>query len=298
MPIKGCLAGQKMGFRLFVLVGSAIGVSLLFSILVLIATAFTHNSLQVTMQNSNYLKVVQLLSTLLLFLLPAWFLAYLSSRNAISYLFAHKGASSVVVLLTILSVVVMQPFLNLTVDWFANWSFPPFLSDLERWFKSMEKQNTDLVKLFLNVSSPGALLFNLFVVALVPAVGEEFFFRGALQRLFSEKMNIHAAVWFAAVIFSAVHMDVGGFFPRVALGAFLGYLLVWSGSIWIPVIAHFINNFWGVLSAYLVYNQYVDKSIDKFGIGTTEWVSWVGLLLCACFIWLLFRQRIRSPKPE
>ena len=68
-------------------------------------------------------------------------------------------------------------------------------------------------------------------------------FRGSLQRLISErKINIHVAVWVTAFIFSIIHLQIFGFVPRLLLGAFFGYMLAWSGSLWLPIMAHAFNN--------------------------------------------------------
>lgn len=295
---KGSLEDQQFFPRLLFLIGSVAFCALLAGVLIyslfFISTTLFHADIYSISQNIAYLKGIQLLSTIAMFLIPALLLAYVSSWNPFGYLFADRGASVKIIAIAILTIVVMQPFMNLTGDWFSNWSLPSSLSGIEKWLKTEEQQNNDLVQRFLNVHSLGGLMFNILVVAIVPAVGEEFFFRGALQRLLSDKMNIHLAIWFTALIFSAVHMDVSGLLPRMCLGAFFGYLVYWSKSIWLSVIAHFINNFWGVLSAYLVYNQCIDKNIDHLGTGSTEWVSWVGLLLFGCLLFWLFTKRLAN----
>src|SRR5690606_26747624 len=87
------------------------------------------------------------------------------------------------------------------------------------------------------------LLLNIFVMALLPAIAEEFYFRGTLLHILNRVFrNDHLSVWLVAIIFSAIHLQFYGFFPRVLLGAFFGYMLIWTKNIWIPAFAHFVNN--------------------------------------------------------
>lgn len=101
-------------------------------------------------------------------------------------------------------------------------------------------------------------------MALCPAITEEFFFRGALQRLIGKwNPNPHFVIWNAAILFSAFHLQFYGFIPRMLLGAYLGYLLLWTRSIWIPVFAHFINNATAVIGMS-------DKNLRESALVTGE----------------------------
>jgi membrane protease YdiL (CAAX protease family) len=81
------------------------------------------------------------------------------------------------------------------------------------------------------------------VVAVLPAIGEELLFRGIVQNELKALFgNPHVAIWFAGFLFSFVHFQFFGFFPRMLLGVVLGYLYHWSGNILIPMFLHFMNN--------------------------------------------------------
>ena len=83
-------------------------------------------------------------------------------------------------------------------------------------------------------------------------LAEEILFMGALLSIIRKKAtNPHLAIWIVAIIFSAIHFQFYGFIPRMLLGAFLGYLLYWSKSIWIPVFAHFLHNAIAVTGNYM-----------------------------------------------
>lgn len=284
---------QATNFRLFVLVGSAIGLAILASLAMSVVLIFQstagENATAATAFNITLLKISQLVLTIATFFIPVFLLAKMSGVSTQSLVQADKKISIFVLISAVVLILSIQPLMNATSVWFSDWSLPPFLSGLEHWFKTVEKGNLALVSRFLDVHSLGGLLFNILVVAIVPAICEEFFFRGGMQPLFCEKMNQHAAVWLTAIIFSAIHMEIGGFLPRMVLGASFGYLLIWTGSIWVPVTMHFINNLFGVVVEYLIFNGYADKSLEQFGTGATLWVSLLGTIVFAGILLLFFR---------
>lgn len=121
---------------------------------------------------------------------------------------------------------------------------------------NMEDQTEKLVRLWLDNDSPWILGVNVILIALVPAISEELIFRGFLQTIMGQLLqNKHVTVWLTAIIFSAIHMQFEGFFPRVILGLVLGYLMMWSGNIAYPMIAHFVNNAVQVILQYFVRND-------------------------------------------
>ena len=71
------------------------------------------------------------------------------------------------------------------------------------------------------------------------------------------------------MLFSAMHMQFFGFFPRMLLGALFGYLLVWTGSLWVPVFAHFFNNASAVIAYYLFQHKVIAINPDQVGTGET-----------------------------
>lgn len=285
--------------KLFVLVGSAVGLtvlaSLVVSVVLIFGTMAQGSGVAAGEANAMFLKITQLIITVVTFFVPVLLLSKMCGIKSATFVKADKRFALPVLLLVVVVIVSIQPFMNATAEWFSGWSLPSSFSWLERSLKEMEKQNLDLVSRFLDVHSVGGLLFNILVVAIAPAICEEFFFRGGLQQVLAEKMNRHSAIWLTAIIFSAVHMEVSGFLPRVVLGACFGYLFVWTGTIWLPVIAHFINNLGGVVIEYLIYNHMAAKSLEKIGTGDTFWVTCCGLVLFLVALAVIFRQRILEP---
>jgi len=144
---------------------------------------------------------------------------------------------------------------------------------------NMEDQTAELVKLMLGSDSFWILAVNVFLIALVPAIGEELIFRGFLQTILGQFLkNKHIIVWTTAIVFSAIHMQFEGFFPRMILGLVLGYLMLWSGNIIYPMIAHFVNNAVQVIMQYFVRND-PSKLDEMDNYSVPIWLVFISVVL-------------------
>ena len=142
--------------------------------------------------------------------------------------------------------------------------FPDALSGLENSLKALEESNRTQIKILLGEPTIGSLIMSILIIGLLTGLGEELFFRGALQNIFRTRpMNPHYAIWITAVIFSALHFQFYGFLPRVLLGAFFSYLIFWSGSIWLPIFAHTLNNSLVVISSWISSRNTINFDINK-----------------------------------
>ncbi len=116
----------------------------------------------------------------------------------------------------------------------------------------MESSTNQMIQSILIADTGFEMAFNVFLIGMLPAFGEEILFRGFLQRQFSRfAQSHHYGILFSAFLFSAIHMQFQGFLPRFFLGGLLGYLLYWTGNIWIPIIAHFAHNAFQVIAVYI-----------------------------------------------
>lgn len=234
------------------------------------------------------IRLLQIFTSTGMFIAPALFFAKLESQDWIAYL-KLKGLPIILVLLTVLIMLSSGPMLEWSSELNKNMKFPGFLKDLEQWMLLKEQEMALMTKQLLKMESVPVLLINIFMLAIIPALGEEFIFRGCLQRIFARWTgNKHAAIWITAIIFSAIHFQFYGFIPRMLLGALFGYLLVWSGSLWIPIIAHFMNNSVAVLTAY-VYQQ---KGISLDKLDQPESLSAIiyiiSFLACSALLWTFY----------
>lgn len=247
-----------------------IGFSCFFAVLgSMIWVLITHGNLV----DIGSLKLMQLIQSIGVFVLPPFVLAYLCSNNTTEFLHFDRQINLLVILFVVLFMILIVPFINLLGDLNQRLVLPKALAGLESMMKAYESQATQLTEKLLNVHNLPALFFNIFLIAVIPALGEELFFRGAIQGVLQQKINAKAAIWITAIVFSAIHFQFYGFVPRMLLGAFLGYLLVWSGNLWLSIAAHFTNNVLAIIFYYMKTNGYKIFDIDTIGTGDTLWIG-------------------------
>jgi len=238
-----------------------------------------------------FIKFYQVLNQIGIFILPALLFSFLVSDNTFEYLSINRLPLLISVLLAGMIIYSILPFNNFLDDFNRHIKFPDFLSGVENWMVDKEEQARRLTKVFLNASTITGLLLNIFVVALVPAIGEELLFRGVLLKLFNNLFkNIHVAVVISALVFSAIHFQFFGFLPRALLGILLGYLFVFSGNLWVPIFAHFLNNASSVIIYYLHQNGHIKVSMDSFGTSTNS-VYIIGSLLISLWLMMMIYQK-------
>jgi hypothetical protein len=144
------------------------------------------------------------------------------------------------------------PAINFSAGINARLNLPESMDVVEDKMETLRDNYNYLTNLFLNTGSVADLLVNIIVMAILPAVGEELLFRGVFQRLLTEwTRNVRWGIVLAALLFSFFHFEFYGFLPRFLLGVFFGYLFAWTSSIWIPILAHFTNNF--IIVGYSFY---------------------------------------------
>ena len=186
------------------------------------------------------------------------------------------------------------PFINFIGELNANMVLPEWMSGVEKWMRNAEDNAEVLTKAFLKVDSINGLLFNLFMIAFLPAIGEELLFRGVIQRIFTNwTRSYHWGIWISAILFSALHMQFFGFIPRMLLGAMFGYLLVWSGSMWLSIFAHFLNNGIAVIAMYMIDKNMLTGDVEV--VGSTQesyYMAAISLGLIVVFMFMIKRQNI------
>ncbi|WP_319591590.1 CPBP family intramembrane glutamic endopeptidase [uncultured Draconibacterium sp.] len=244
----------------------------------------------------NLYKFIQVVQAIGFFIVPPFILGYLFHGKSNEYLFLDKSFNSQSVILVVVMMFFAAPFINLIGELNSNMSFPNWLSGMEEWMRNAEENAAVITDAFLNVKTIGGLAFNVFMVALLPAVGEELLFRGVIQKIFSKMTRSHHwGIWISAILFSALHMQFFGFVPRVLLGALFGYLLVWSGSMWLPIIAHFLNNANAVIAIYFINNDMLKPQYEEIGsTSDSYYMAGISLGLVLILLFMLKKQNRKN----
>lgn len=212
------------------------------------------------------LKYFQIINQLGVFVFPAILFVILTDDNFMGYLKMNHGARWFSIFFGCMVLFVSLPFIDWLVEINSNIHLPAVFHRIEDWMRHSEDEAQRLTDAFLSTTHWGGFLVNLVMIAGLAAIGEELIFRGILVRLFREwTRNIHLAVFIPAFLFSAFHLQFYGFFGRLALGMLLGYLFVWSGSLWVPVMVHFFNNAMAVILSFAEKRGMISTDLESFG---------------------------------
>ncbi len=225
---------------------------------------------------------------LLAFCLPAWLTAKFASPVPSRWLYLDNAPTLKAIAGVIIVYVLALPAMNQIIEWNASIHFPQALHEVEETLRKWEESNNGITHKLLESSSIGGIITGVCIVGILTGFSEEIFFRGALQGIFvRSRIGTAISVWVAAIIFSAIHFQFFGFIPRMLMGAFFGYLLIWSRSLWVAAFAHALNNSVVVVtSSPLVFGN-GNGGIDTFGTASGDEFPWGALASgIATFIFL------------
>ncbi len=221
------------------------------------------------------------------FLFPVLVFFFLFGGKNVNQLLLKKGGA-----LVLLAPVLMF-FANGIIDISAkiNKALIPDNSILERAFKPTEEMAERITKLMLDVDTPVPMWVTFLSIAIIPALFEELSFRGVFLPLLAKMTgNVHVAIWITAALFSLIHVQFYGFLPRMLMGALLGYLVIWSGSLWASILAHFANN----ALAIVLYRQFGSLETPE-GATMNQWYSYLVSAVLFTFLVVYFIRNSKWP---
>lgn len=234
--------------------------------------------------------------SIFVFIVPAVLVVGWSSFSPTRYLrLQHSAYLGRDVLFGVAVFVASYVLIAFLTQWNKGVQLPEFMRSVEEWMRSMEDSALKTTERLLSGKKPIDLATNLFFVAVMAALSEELFFRGALQQFLREMTKSgHASVWISAVIFSAIHLQFYGFFPRLILGALLGYLFIYSRNLWVPVFVHFMNNALVVVAAFFWSDAEWFQNLDSSSV---NWVFLLAAITSAVVTIVLFSV-YKKPHPQ
>ena len=265
---------------------------LIFAFLLCFIMTTMLNALVLSVLGANsmlYINLSILSQNLLVFILPVVIASVFIAPKPMRFLELDKAPSLKSILMVILIFAAMTPALNYLVEWNQNISLPESMAGIEALMRNAENAATAVTDMILQENN---IIVSLLLVGCLTGLSEEVFFRGGLQRiLLSRPMNVHLAIWFAAFVFSAMHFQFYGFFPRLIIGAFFGYMALWSGSLWVAIFAHALNNS-TVIVAHAIDQTY-GYNLDNLGLtqqGEFPWVAMISLIVTSLLIVFYYKQ--------
>lgn len=241
--------------------------------------------------------MTQAIQSILLFgVTPLIAIKYIEKKAPITEIKMERGMSLHTTGIIILFALAAIPGVALFNEWNMKMQLPSALAALEEWMRLAEDMASKMIMRLVNVESPLKLISNIIVIAVIPAVCEEIMFRGWIQRWLNKRYNLHASVWIAAIIFSAIHFQFYGFIPRMLLGVAFGYIYVYTGTLWAPILAHFINNSMAVITGYITHNKISDVNFDAIGTGDNMAVGIASIAVCVALIMIIQNEKKKREK--
>ena len=227
---------ESPGIRLTVLFGS-------FFVLLLFCSIFAAFLGKIDSDPRTITLIATTVQCVFAFCLPTYILAKYSSHQPGKWLFLTTKPSLKALIGVVIIYIVSIPAMEWLIAWNADMHFPEALQGLETQFRQWEEAGEASTTLLLETSGWFSALIGVLVIGVLTGFSEEMFFRGGLQGILTRtSVGTGVAVWLSAFVFSTMHFQFFGFLPRLLMGAFFGYLLVWSRSLWVPVFAHALNN--------------------------------------------------------
>ncbi|MFN6374163.1 MAG: lysostaphin resistance A-like protein [Chitinophagia bacterium] len=256
-------------------------------------TGQTIEQMQVSMNDpvfANAVRVVQTILSACMFLLPPIITARMIQRNPFDYLLwkgkisLKTSLSTIVVMVTTL---IVASQLSVIMEWI------PLSDNLRLYFREMEDKYMQQIEVMSQMKGIPDLLLSLLVMAAFPAIVEEAFFRGGFQNMmYRSTKNIWVSVIITSLLFSAIHFSFYGFLSRVALSLVLGLLYAYSKNLWVPILAHFVNNAIAVGQVYYLRStgQSVVENIDE----KYPWYLVLGMVVFFYFSFQRFRKSMED----
>lgn len=243
-------------------------------------------------------RLGMIIQDLFVFILPAMIAAILSTKLPARLLGVDSIPSGKITALAVITLFCSMPAMNLIVEWNDGMHFPESMVALETQMRAMEDAAQQTIDTLMDGAGVGSLLVSVLIIGVLAGFSEELFFRGGLLRtVMCTRINGHAAVWLVALIFSVLHFQFYGFIPRMLLGAFFGYVLWWSGSLWLPVFLHVLNNSivvymtWRKANAPSEAIEGIEKIGTNMGSGADICLVCLSVTVTAWLFWQMWRSR-------
>ena len=283
---------QPPGVQLVAFLGLAMG----FMVVSGLITYFFFSDLTAVLLDKNAViqpalvvqfKVAQLLSAILSFLVPALLFGYFSSPRSMPYVGLQKSISPELIAASILFLVAVQPF----VGWIGELNSMINFGSLQKAMQEAEAGYTRALQAFLRMDDAGDLIINLLIMALLPAIAEELFFRGALQKVMHRLMKMPVfAILFSSAVFAVLHGTIFKFLPIFALGLMLGTIYHVTRNIWYTIIIHFLNNALAVLAVYFSNKSEMIKKLANDDISIAWYIAAISLVATAAIIYFMRKK--------
>ena len=197
-----------------------------------------------------------------------------------------KKPDGISLLLSVVGLLILLP----VIQWAGHLNERLPLPDFLRMIEEMQMELLEQVLL-----GEVGLLLSILLVAVTPAICEEIFFRGYVQRNLERAAGVVWGIALTGLVFGLFHLRLTQVLPLAILGVYFAYLTWRTGSLWIPIVLHFINNAIALVVADIL------KSRQDFDVSALEAMSiptYLALICLALFAGLLYLLHATSVRGQ
>jgi uncharacterized protein len=242
-----------------------------------------------TAQQINSFKWFQVVTTTMIFIMPALLYGRLSHERPLRYIGIQPNPGVKMFLVTLVLLVAIQPF-AMTLGEINR------QANLGESLRRLEDLSEKALARFLVMDSPNDLFVNFIVVAVLPALGEELFFRGSLQNILERWTQRPAvAIILSSVFFAFFHLSFFKFLPILVLGIALGTLFYMTRNLWYSIFFHFVNNSMALLASYYAQRNEFMKQLANDEVKLSWLVALASLLVTLALFFFIRKQHPHQP---
>ncbi len=213
-------------------------------------------------ENRIYEMITLMFSQFIFILLPILFFSTFETNDLKNFFRLNFKIKFSQIIFSLIGLFSLSQILGIFISFQDTIPLPEWLSN----FRSMMENKS---KNITTANSIGELFFVIFVIAITPAICEEIFFRGFIQRKFEKIYTSTFAYVLSGTIFGIYHFNPFHIIGLIGLGIYFGFLVYHSNSIFLSMIAHFLNNTFAVILLYFGIDESSIMSIGNiFSIET------------------------------
>lgn len=152
----------------------------------------------------------------------------------------------------------------LVISTYIGYDFLPLST--QDFLKNQQDFNTKIQEGFITDSFSG-FLFNIILLAIIPAVGEELFFRGIIQEIcIGLFKNNSAGIIITSLIFGILHFQIDNLLSIIFASLLLGYIYNFSNNIFLTILLHFGFNSFSLICMQAIKWEFVtEPQLDLLG---------------------------------
>jgi uncharacterized protein len=212
----------------------------------------------------NGLRFMTIVGQILFIFLPALFFSKWIYGD-VSKIISLKLPNWRELVLFVLGIIILTPLLqsylyiqNYLIEQWAEVS--PFINSIKFLLDSLNELIEKTFGNLIRADNIAEMILVIITISIVPAICEEVMFRGYIQRSFGFKFKPRIAAILTALFFALYHFNPYGLIPLAIIGFYLGFAAYTSQSLVIPMIIHFMNNFFAVMLYFIIGDDELFKS--------------------------------------